>query len=1238
MSEIQLKPANSRWTDDQWRAITETGSDILVAAAAGSGKTAVLVERIIRKITDPDHPIDVDRLLIVTFTNAAAAEMRSRIGQALEKELSKKPGDLRLRHQLALLNKAQITTLHAFCLSVIRRYYYRLDIDPAFRVMDDTEAELLREEVLETLFEAYYGADDQERFYELVDRYSNDRSDTELIEIIQKLDVFSRSHPWPEAWLDGIIAAYQVKADISIDDLPWTPDLKQAIRYQCQGLLRRIEEAEKIAGDPGGPYPYLENFRQDRALLEKILEATHGPWETLAAAFDHLTFSKLKPCRGDDIDTGLKDRAKGLRDNMKEKLSQLKEELFARPVDSYLEDLQEMAPYVALLVRLVKDFGKRYAQLKHEKAVVDFSDLEHLCLQILRDPASKPGDERPSDVARAYRAQFDEILVDEYQDTNFLQETILRHISRGGNVFMVGDVKQSIYRFRLAEPGLFQEKYKTFKRSDAIDDHEPGVRIDLSQNFRSRKEILDGTNYIFNQIMDETVGEIDYDERAALKLGATYYPEAERRTELHLIGRLDEAGESDEETAEYQTAELEAHYIADNIKKLIDDGYDIYDTETGQNRPIRYRDIVVLLRSASTWSPALLDVFKERGIPGYAELSKGYFEAIEVSVMMALLKTIDNPYQDIPLASVLRSPIVGLSGGELARIRVYERYGPYYDAIKGYTEAFQDDLAGKLKTFLAHLEDWRKRARRGALADLIWQIYRETGYYDYVVGLAGGEQRRANLRALYDRARQYETTSFRGLFRFLRFIERLQDNGKDLGEARALSEQEDVVRVMTIHKSKGLEFPVVFVAGLNKKFNLKDTTEKTLLHKTLGFGTKNINPIKRYTIPTLPYAAIKRKVLAESLAEEMRILYVALTRAREKLFLIGTVKDIQKTVQNWVGEVAGADGMLPTFERSEARSYLDWVGPAVMGHHDAAIFHDMVGFVPENASVRTHPSRWDAVICRAQDIVIHEPAPMEQRDKEDRLRQFLPVDGSGYFSNAVHRQMSWQYPHHGATLTMAKQTVSEIKRQQERFNEGFGDRLIRQFRRPISDRPRFLSGRELKANERGTIMHKMMQHVRFQPQMTLAYLEAERDRLVADEWMTSEEAEALNLEAVHRLFQLPVGKRLLTATRVTRELPFSLGLSATEVYDNWDGSDEKVLVQGVIDCLYEEAGGLSLIDYKTDRVTGRFENDEDAKRVLIARYQKQIDLYRLAIERIWKRELREAGLYFFDGGHYYRVD
>ena len=617
-----------------------------------------------------------------------------------------------------------------------------------------------------------------------------------------------------------------------------------------------------------------------------------------------------------------------------------------------------MQPLIETLTQLVQAFSDRFTEMKEEKGLVDFADLEHYCLDILLDPfAKKEGIMAPSEAAIAYQQQFKEVLVDEYQDVNMVQEAIVQLVTKEGestgNLFMVGDVKQSIYRFRLAEPNLFLSKYNRFTN----DGEESGLKIDLARNFRSRKEVLDGTNYLFKQIMGVNVGEIEYNEAAELVKGASYPEEEPFPIELLLVDlekeERDEHEEdnSDEDQAifdanELEQSQLEARVMAKKIKSMITERVPIFNPKTGTSRPVIYRDIVILLRSM-TWAPQIMEEFKQQGIPVYANLSTGYFQATEINIMMSLLKVIDNPYQDIPLASVLRSPIVDLNEEELATIRIHNRKGKFFDAVLSFSRqkpsGESERIYDKVKPFLNRLEEWRSMARQGSLSALIWQLYRDTHFYDFAGGLPGGKQRQANLRALYDRARQYEATSFRGLFRFLRFIERMQERGDDLGAARALGEQEDVVRVMTIHSSKGLEFPVVFVAGLGRNFNMMDLRKSYLLDKEFGFAAKYVNVDKRITYPSLPQLAFKRKKKMEMLAEEMRVLYVALTRAKEKLYLLASVKSLQKKLDKWSHTLDHKEWLLSDYERAAANSYLDWVGPSLVRHQDCKICWKMNG-------------------------------------------------------------------------------------------------------------------------------------------------------------------------------------------------------------------------------------------------------------------------------------------------------
>ncbi len=1237
------KPEGSRWTDDQWQAIAESGKDLLVAAAAGSGKTAVLVERIIRKLTDEENPVDVDRLLIVTFTNASAQEMKTRIAKALEKELEKNPSSLFLRRQMALLNRAQITTSHAFCMSVVRKYYYHLDIDPSFRVLDQTEMTLIREEVMEELFESYYAEEDNNAFFELVDRYSNDRSDLYLQELIQKIYDFSRSHPWPKEWLSQLADTYQNEGKAGLDDYPWINEAKRIIRQEVEGLQTLLLQAEQTIFEPGGPLPYSDAVLQDKAVLRNLQEGIDQDWKAMEQAFAEATFAKLKTCKGEEYSEDLKDQVKALRDQMKKSVKSLQEAWFFQSIEDHLNDLNRIVPSIHWMVRLVNDFHERYQTIKKDRSVVDFNDLEHFALEILREQGSEPDSLTPSAVAKLYQTQFEEVMVDEYQDTNLVQESVLQLVSRRkegqGHLFMVGDVKQSIYRFRLAEPGLFLNKYKTYRANQ-----ETGIKIDLAKNFRSRTEVIDGTNFIFRQIMDEQVAEMDYNEEAELKLGAAY-PKADQSADVIVINREkkeesssgDPVNENELDADDLQTAELEALEMATQIKQMIgtpeDGSFQVFDKETERQRNVQFRDIVILLRAAQQAAPVIIDVFKQMGIPAHAELSTGYFDAIEVTNMLSVLKTIDNPYQDIPLAGVLRSPIGGLTGEELADIRLEHPEGPYFEAVKNYSH-LNNTGAEKLRAFLGLLEQWRNEARVVSVAELIWQIYRDTGYYDYAAGLVGGSQRQANLKALYDRAIQYEKTSFRGLFRFLRFIDRMREQGNDLGAARALSEQEDVVRIMTIHKSKGLEYPVVFVAGLNKMFNKMDINRKTLLHKTLGLGTKFIDPVQRLSYPTLPYLTMKAKLTEELLAEEMRVLYVALTRAQEKLYLVATVRQIDQ----WLGKrsylMQQQDWLLPPFMRRQARSFFDWIGAALMRHRQAEALHERTGLDPIHGEVKADSSHWNVQIKTDAEVTA-QSVVKEEKTAQDHLRfvekgEDVPVETSE--RQKISDRLNWRYRHRQAAVYMAKQSVTEIKRQQGFFNEEVDRTMVSTFKTHIGERPLFMQQKQrLSASEIGTTLHMVMQQLDFSNVSSLEALKRQGETLVEKEILTKEQEETIDYPAISAFFDSTIGRRLLQATKVYRESPFTLSLPAQDAYADWSGDeDEHVLVQGVIDCIFEDEEGLVLLDYKTDALKDRFKTDEQAAGYLKEHYAKQLNIYKQAIERIWKKKVDTTGLYAFD--------
>jgi len=1228
------------WTKEQEEAIYQSGSDMLVAAAAGSGKTAVLVERIIQKLLDKENPIDIDSLLVVTFTNASAQEMRTRVGEALEEALAENPASMHLKKQLSLLQRASISTLHSFCLDVVRKYSYLLEIDPAFRIADDMETDLIKQDVLDDLFEEWYGAegDEQQAFFNVVDRFSSDRSDVEVEDMILDLYNFSIQNPWPDQWLDQLADTYHIPENWKEEDLHWLTIMKREVNKQLQAIKEEMKEAILLTEDPEGPYNYADAIQADMKNLQTAYELIDS-WNDLQAFFASSKFVRLSGKKM-DCDEQKKERVKNLRNSYKERWNKMKDNWFLRDLEGHIEDMKELAPVIKQMTELVKQFKERFTEQKREKAMVDFSDLEHYCLQILTDETSDPDHLVPSNIAVKFQKQFEEVLVDEYQDTNLVQETILNMVTDQngpGNMFMVGDVKQSIYRFRHAEPSLFITKYKRFAEPE-----NPAIRIDLARNFRSREHVLTGANYIFRQILNEELGEIAYDQDAELIYGNTMYDDLafkEPQPELLIIDQeatdQQEISPEEEDFQDLEKAQLEGRIYAERIKEWIgQDNHEplqVFDKGTGRQRDMEYRDVVILLRSMS-WAPTIVDELKKQGIPVYAELSTGYFEAIEVKIMINLLKVIDNPRQDIPLASVLKSPIVGLNEDELAAIRLEDRNGNYFDALKKYVQNYTDETAEKTNHFLKQLEKFRFASRQGALSELIWDIYRETGYYDFVGGMPGGRQRQANLRALYDRARGYETTSFRGLFRFLRFIERMEERGDDLGAARALSEQEDVVRIMTIHKSKGLEFPVVILGAMNKEFNLKDLNQKYLLHKDRGFATKYIDPVKRITYPTLFYHALKEEKRREMLAEEMRVLYVALTRAKEKLIMVGTVPSFEKKQQKWQKILDHSSWVLPAHFRSESKTYMDWVGPALIRHQENDMLRtEEIGY-KVLSEIKTDPSKWEVSVIHASELAnLDEATPGADIDLKEKITSWQSVEtDQKHLDQLVSDRLSYQYPFREATGLRAKQTVTELKRQRELKDEYSSDQLVKPFKAPIVKRPAFMQKEKtITAAEKGTAMHTVMQHLPMNKVLSKLEIEEYTESLIEKEILTRTEADIIDFTAIEQFFHTDLAQKMIeNASVIYREVPFNLTLPASEVYAGWKSrTEEQVLIQGVIDCIIPHDDGWIILDYKTDSIEE--EVTDGLKDRLIRRYETQLHLYRYALENIWKQPVKDTYLYFF---------
>ncbi|AYK05708.1 helicase-exonuclease AddAB subunit AddA [Brevibacillus laterosporus] len=1367
---VEQKP--SHWTDEQWRAIIEKGDNLLVAAAAGSGKTSVLVERIIRKISDVNDAVGVDQLLVVTFTNAAAAEMRHRIGDALRKALESDPTSAHLRKQLVLLQRATITTLHSFCLGLLRQYYFIVELDPGFRIADQMEAELLRQDVLEEQFEHWYESD--ESFAALADVMVEGQDDDALMGLFMRLFDFSQSHPHPDRWLKNAADMFAHTQVEELHESPWVVTLTGAISLELSALESQVKKAIALAEEPDGPGAYVPLLQQELTFIHQAKCAAEQGWKQLDDSMRSIAFGRLPAVK--DADPLLKEQVQKLRNGVKEKIKKLLEEYFTMTPEQYATDLNRMAPYMHTLARLVSEFKQAFRQAKQERALVDFSDLEHMALRILQQE-QEDGSFVPSAIAMQLQEQFAEVLVDEYQDINLVQETILQLVSRketagvAANRFMVGDVKQSIYRFRLAEPNLFMQKYDSYETNEEKDPFAPkeksvplelkGKRIDLAANFRSRKEVVDAVNYLFRLVMTPRVGEITYDQAAEL-IGRASYPEIEPEqlvVEVHLIDRTgveseesslgqvsERAGTSstgsidsyDSEgealptlEEEASVAQLEARLIAKRIKEWLEPGVGgqpllVFDKKTQGMRPLEYRDIVILLRSTAGWGQAIADECKQAGIPIYVEQNQGYFSANEVDVIMSLLRVIDNPKQDIPLTAVLRSPLIGLSEEDLAQIRVLTPTGPFYQAIEQYVMSEEEQLnrvvMAKLRRFYRMVQGWRTRGRRSSVAELLSDIYTETGYVDYVASLENGSQRQANLRALYDRAKQYEATSYRGLFRFLRFIDRMQEQENDLGEARTITESENVVRLMTIHKSKGLEFPVVFVAGMGKQFNQSDMKGRFLLHKDLGFGPQVADAVLRLRYPSLAFLGIRQKLKLEMLAEEMRVLYVALTRAREKLILVGSAKDLSKSAIAWCSQSTDKE-TLSDEDLIQAKGYLDWIGRALVRHKHGEPLRLLC---PESQDISSiplvrDPSVWQFQFYQPSDLM----AITEQSEHDEEVFSLLqkrkPVPDHPHaeeWRDQIRSVLEWQYASQVVSQVPAKWTVSELKSQavnladgaegagvkldweneridtQSQVVAGIESQIDRQLTtqaaaeerghlnasleqiaegprlRPsrLTKKPRFLTEMDKKSKdinsekcdpkiitnndsviikeerreklvnqtkyekpiftkaEIGTFTHLIMQNLQLNRALDQADVTDQIEQMIAGQMLTREQANVVDIASIARFFASDLGQRMQKATKVYRELPFTLAVPLRDIRSRLlaeqaelllsDSGDERVLVQGVIDCVIREAdGGLTLIDYKTDRLPA---DETKAAQMLRTRYKEQISLYTLALEESWK--------------------
>lgn len=1199
------------WTNEQQAAIDSRGQTLLLSAAAGSGKTAVLVERIIRRLLDKEYPIDITELLVVTFTKAAAAEMRDRIGMALMKALSETK-DPRVERQLALLPSAQISTLHAFCQHVIRKYFYTIDLDPAFSIAGEEELNLLRRQVLEDVFLSYYEDDEKASIlYPLADMFGSDRGDDILMDTVSRMYTYARSLAWPEHWLKEAARAYDVAPDAVIDDMVWAGPIKDAVRRILEedarlydGVLYHLRQREAFA-------PACDTFVAEQAALRQAAQARS--WNDLSRFVRAIDFPRLKSLRKlSDDDKAVWERCKKVRDDVKKDvIKTLQAVYFSATPEEWLDGMRAMKPIMDGLVTLTLDFAKAYGAAKKEKGWIDFSDLEHFCLQILLAPDASPEHPVPSAAAEELRSQYEEVFIDEYQDTNGVQELITRLVSGEDNRFMVGDIKQSIYRFRLADPTLFLEKYHSFSRD------EKAVQrcIDLGRNFRSVPVVLDAVNAVFSRAMTAEAAGMDYGEREKLYAGRQA-PDDERwiggPVEVDIVPTP-----SDEEDDDGSTAfEKECRFIAGRIGELLASGR-MAARKDGTLEPLSYRHIVVLLRSMAGKADVLIQALQEGGIPSYAEQSGGYFAAVEVQVMLALLRCIDNPEQDLAMAAVLRSPLVGLDETALAGVRLAGD-GTLWQNLPAFVASLPDGVDEKedLQQFMAAFDSWRTYSRRHGVAELLQRLYDDTAYVDFVGAMPGGDVRQANLKALYDRARQYEEAGFRGLFRYLQLMDKMKEDGLDLAPAKVVSEKEDVVRIMSIHKSKGLEFPVVFVADMGKAFNRRDTQDQILFHNRLGIGLKQYDPEWRMSYPTLIWSGIAAQLRWEGAAEEERILYVAMTRARDQLILTGHSSHIDRDWQRWTSRLNPA----------QAKSYFDWVMPAALAPFGAKADADYA-----RPGAAWQDAIWQVRIARAVPAGTVEEGAY---DGEPRLEALRRGDLTGTpVPSWLDEQLSWQYAYPQAVRTAAKFSVSEVKR---RYQELHSDELQDEAALSVpaaaviptapgeddafAALPPWLAGEEAAVSgaQRGTALHKALQYITPAADQTTATLRREIDAFVRQGLLSREEAKLVYVPVLAAFCQSDIGRRMAESPELHREYPFTVLLAGGDPLPETE-TGEQILIQGVIDCLFREDDAWILVDYKSDRL-----ETADAFR---SRYAVQLALYKRAVEQITHRPVEETYIY-----------
>lgn len=1224
--------AEVKWTNEQLQAIQEKDSNILVAAAAGSGKTAVLVERIIHKIID--EQMDIDKILVVTFTNAAASEMRERILEAIYKKLEENPENIHLQRQIILLNKASICTIHSFCLDVIHNHFYEIDLPSNFKIADTAEIELLKQEVLDDLFEQKYTENDKD-FIELLENYTNYRGDESLQELVLKIYKFIQSSPFPIKWLQEKLELLKIE-DKDISQTIWGSLITRTVEEDIQEGIMQLETVKsKIA-----LYPEMAKFYQ--TISEDIINLqdmqTYNSWDELYVKLLNFNFDKWPVDK--KVTNDLKEDSKEIRDKVKKHIKEKTANLLSCSQEQAVKDLKIITPILEKLANLVIEFTKNFAEKKKEKNCIDFNDIEHFALKILLDENNNP-----TEVAKKYKEKFEEIAIDEYQDSNLVQEAILTSISKGNNIFMVGDVKQSIYKFRQARPELFLQKYDEYKNKEEKK-QEDNLKIQLFRNFRSRQNILNITNLVFESIMSKELGDINYNENEYLNYGANY-PEPEEIENYAGIAELDiidlkeeesitafEGEEDEEEQERVEDDVLEAKFVANKIKELLNSDYMVFDKKQGY-RKIRPKDIVILLRATSNLSPIYEKELSDLELPVFSDTSGTYLDTVEIQTILSVLKIIDNPLQDIPLVVVLRSSICNFTDNDLITIRLTDRNCNFYEALIKTRMICDGNLKDKIENFLEKLEKWKNISQYMPLDEFIWQIYLDTGYYQYVGLLPNGAMRQANLKTLFEKAKQYEKASFKGLFNFIQFIDKLKKQNGDLASAKLIGENEDVIRIMSIHKSKGLEFPVVFLCNSHKKFNMQDLNDNILLHQDIGFGPTIMDTTRKIKYSSIAKDAIKLKMKQETLSEEQRILYVALTRAKEKLYITGRSKDFTKYVQdkNKILEMYESENIkLDAKLMKKSNSYLDWIMYVYLFNQGRTITLKGEQYKLSDIITLNVSNKKDLLKAFAKAEVV------EQTNLKEKINQILKnksEEENKKSEQALKELLEWKYDYIVDTTLPTKSSVTKIKQEKIKLKEMLKGIESEEVEYKKSYTPKFMQeDKKISNAEKGTLVHLCIQRLDERKDYELKDIQNMILGLVEKEIITQNEADAIDVNLIYQYTKSQLFEELRQAKEVHKEQPFYINIPAKDVVSEAENSNKNILVQGIIDLYYiDKNDNLVLIDFKTDYIS----NEPKAKEKILDKYRVQLEIYKTALEQALGRKVNKTALCLVKDEYYLKI-